>query len=48
MYPRLWELSGVALADLVDRLVLIAAERHADRRRLDEGIKDWIAEISAD
>lgn len=48
MYPRLWELSGVTLPDLTDRLVRIAGERHAERRRLDEGIKDWIAEISAD
>lgn len=46
MYPRLWELSGVPLPELVDRLVTIARERHQDRRRLDEGIKDWIAEIS--
>ncbi len=46
MYPRLWELSGVPLPELVDRLVDIALERHADRRRLDAGIKDWIAAIS--
>lgn len=46
MYPRLWELSGVPLPALVDRLVSIARERHADRRRLDDGIKEWIAEIS--
>ncbi len=48
MYPRLWELTGVALPELVDRLVGIALERHADRRQLDEGIKDWIAAISED
>ena len=46
MYPRLWDLSGVPLPDLVDRLVTIARERHEDRRRLDGGIKDWIAAIS--
>jgi D-alanine-D-alanine ligase len=42
MYPRLWELSGVPLPKLVDRLVKIALERHHDRRRLDEGIKEFL------
>lgn len=46
MYPKLWELAGVPLPELVDRLVRIARERHADRRKLDEGIKNWIAEVS--
>lgn len=45
MYPRLWDLSGVPLPDLVDRLVRIALERHRDRKRLDEGIRDWIEEL---
>ncbi len=31
MYPRLWEASGLAYADLVDELVRLAVERH-DRR----------------
>ncbi len=31
MYPMLWEASGVPLAELVDRLVQLALERHADR-----------------
>jgi D-alanine-D-alanine ligase len=48
MYPRLWELSGVPLPALVDRLVAIARERHGERRRLDDGIKEWIAEISGE
>lgn len=47
MYPRLWQLSGVPLPELVRRLVDIAVRRHADRRRLDEGIKAWIAELQA-
>ena len=47
MYPRLWGLSGVPLPDLVDRLVSIALERHADRAQLDQGIKDWIKSISS-
>ncbi len=45
MYPKLWELSGVPLPELVDRLVAIALERHADRRRLDQGIKAWLADL---
>ncbi len=46
MYPRLWELSGLPLPGLVDRLVAIAFERHRERRYLDEGIRDWISELS--
>ncbi len=45
MYPKLWGLSGVPLPELVDRLVKIAIARHRDRHRLDEGIRDWIAEL---
>lgn len=48
MYPRLWELRGVPRPDLVDRLVQIAFDRHRDRKRLDEGIKAWIATLAAD
>ena len=46
MYPRLWGLSGVPFPELVDRLVRIAIERHAERRNLDAGIKAWIAELA--
>jgi D-alanine-D-alanine ligase len=45
MYPLLWELSGLPLPRLVDRLVQIALERHAERRRLDEGIKEFLAAL---
>jgi D-alanine-D-alanine ligase len=45
MYPRLWELSGVPLPELVDRLVQIALQRHRDRHRLDEGIKEFLASL---
>ena len=45
MYPRLWAVSGVPLRELVDRLVGIALERHRDRKRLDDGIKEWLAEL---
>jgi D-alanine-D-alanine ligase len=43
MYPRLWGLSGVPLPELVDRLVQIALQRHRDRHRLDQGIKEFLA-----
>ncbi len=33
MYPRLWEVSGLAYADLIDRLVDLALERHQRRQR---------------
>jgi D-alanine-D-alanine ligase len=46
MYPRLWGLSGVPLPELVDRLVKIAFELHRDRRRLDQGIKNFLAELA--
>lgn len=45
MYPRLWELSGVPLPKLVDRLVQIALERHRDRTRLDQGIKEFLGSL---
>jgi hypothetical protein len=39
----LWDLSGVPLPRLVDRLVEIAVDRHRGRRRLDAGIKEFLA-----
>lgn len=48
MYPRLWGLSGVPLPDLVDRLVRIALQRHRDRHRLDQGIKEFLASLGQD
>ncbi len=45
MYPRLWGLSGVPLPKLVDRLVQIALERHRDRTRLDQGIKEFLGSL---
>jgi D-alanine-D-alanine ligase len=45
MYPLLWSLTGYPLPKLVDRLVQIALERHRDRLRLDEGIKEFLAEL---
>jgi D-alanine-D-alanine ligase len=34
MYPRLWEASGLAMGELLDRLVTLALERHTARARL--------------
>ena len=32
MYPKLWESSGIAYPELIDRLIALAVERHADRQ----------------
>ena len=33
MYPKLWEASGLPYKELIDRLLELAIERHADRQR---------------
>ena len=33
MYPRLWEESGLAYADLLDELIVLAIARHGRRKR---------------
>jgi D-alanine-D-alanine ligase len=33
MYAKLWEASGVSYSELIDRLIQLAIERHADRAR---------------
>ncbi len=33
MYPKLWEASGLPYSQLLDRLIELALERHADRQR---------------
>jgi len=33
MYPRLWEASGLPYAQMLDRLIELAIERHEDRQR---------------
>jgi D-alanine-D-alanine ligase len=33
MYPKLWEASGMPYAELIDRLIQLALERHADKAR---------------
>jgi D-alanine-D-alanine ligase len=34
MYPRLWEASGIPYAELIDRLIQLAMERHEREQRL--------------
>ncbi len=33
MYPKMWEASGLPYADLIDRLIQLALERHADKKK---------------
>ena len=33
MYPKLWQNSGLSYADLIDRLIQLALERHAERKQ---------------
>ena len=33
MYPKLWEASGISYPELVDRLLQLGLERHADRQQ---------------
>lgn len=33
MYPKMWEASGIGYAELIDRLIDLAFERHRDRAR---------------
>ena len=33
MYPKLWQAAGVTYPELIDRLVALAIDRHARRRR---------------
>jgi D-alanine-D-alanine ligase len=35
MYPKLWEASGLPYSNLLDRLIELALERHAERSRLE-------------
>jgi D-alanine-D-alanine ligase len=34
MYPKLWEASGIPYAELIDRLITLALERHAEKIKL--------------
>jgi D-alanine-D-alanine ligase len=39
MYPKLWEASGLAYPELLDRLIELALERHADRMRSERSFR---------
>jgi D-alanine-D-alanine ligase len=34
MYPKMWEASGLSYPDLIDRLIALALERHAEKQQL--------------
>jgi D-alanine-D-alanine ligase len=34
MYPKLWEASGIPYAELLDRLIALAIERHEEKKKL--------------
>ena len=34
MYPKLWEASGIPYSELIDRLIALAFERHAEKNKL--------------
>jgi len=34
MYPKLWEASGIPYPELLDRLITLALERYAAKRKL--------------
>jgi D-alanine-D-alanine ligase len=38
MYPKMWEASGLPYTALIDRLLTLALERHADKQQLDTSI----------
>ena len=42
MYPKLWEASGLPYPQLIDRLIALALERHADRTRNETGLHDIV------
>jgi D-alanine-D-alanine ligase len=45
MYPKLWDVLGLGMPQLMDRLLSAAFERHEERRALDEGIRHWLDEL---
>ncbi len=45
MYPKLWDVVGVGMPELMDRLLAAAVDRHEDRRALDRGIHAWLDRV---
>jgi D-alanine-D-alanine ligase len=39
MYPKLWEASGLSYSGLIDRLIELALEKHAERQNILEGLE---------
>ncbi len=48
MYPKLWEVLGLGMPELMDRLLDAAFERHAESQALDEGIGHWLDGLGGD
>jgi D-alanine-D-alanine ligase len=38
MYPKMWDATGLPYPRLLDRLLTLALERHAEKQRLDTSI----------
>jgi D-alanine-D-alanine ligase len=34
MYPKLWQASGISYTELIDRLIQLALQEHADKNNL--------------
>jgi D-alanine-D-alanine ligase len=34
MYPKLWEATGISYAEVIDRLIELALERHNDKQTI--------------
>ncbi len=41
MYPKLWEASGISYSDLIDRLIELALERHAEKQQSNMANSEW-------
>ena len=46
MYPLLWELSGVPLPQLCDRLLTLGLDRHRRRGELDSSLQAFVKSAS--
>ena len=48
MYPKLWDVLGLGMPELMDRLLEAAFERHGERLELDASIRRWLDELERD
>jgi D-alanine-D-alanine ligase len=46
MYPKLWEASGLSYPALIDRLIELALERHADRQQYRAALNELGGELN--